>query len=101
LGFVINSKEMVVTAPEKKFARVLNTIRETLNLRVVKTKQLAAVAILIISLEASHEFFARISTRSSYRQISQTVDEKGWKSWLNLEQETVDKLNFFLVNLRE
>lgn len=100
LGFLINSESMTVSATDDKLNKVADKLDQVLNANTVRVKDLAALLGLIASLEHSHEFLARVSTRSGYSMIANHTEAFGWIGRLTLNKETKEELQFFKANLK-
>jgi len=99
LGFLINSETMTISATEDKLCKVAEKLDQTLRDDTVRVKDLAGLLGLIVSLEHSHDFLARVATRSGYIMIADHTQTFGWKGRLVLNKETRDELEFFKANL--
>lgn len=99
LGFVIDSEQMQVKATQEKLEKVQMKITQVLTDKEVRVKDLAGLLGLIVSLEHSHDFMARIATRSGYMMIADHTERIGWKGKLILNKETREEIEFFEKNL--
>lgn len=99
LGFLIDTLEMKVYATEEKLEKIRHKIEKALNSELIKVKDLASLLGLVVSLEHSHDYLARIATRSGYVLLSDHVETFGWKGILRLNPETKEELKFFNENM--
>jgi len=95
LGFIIDTAEMKVFATDEKLSKIEQKIEKALVSDLIKVKDLASLLGLIVSLEYSHDYLARIATRSGYAILSEHTDAFGWKGILRINPETKEELNFF------
>jgi hypothetical protein len=101
LGFVIDSKNMVVTLPCLKIQKIEEAIKDLLERQRVPVKHLAAVLGKIISTEPSHGMLSRVATRSGYVLIAQHTEVYGWKGQIELSESAKRELNFMVATIRE
>lgn len=99
LGFLINSETMMVTATDDKLKKVDDKLVQVLSDNRVRIKDLAGLLGLIVSLEPSHDFLARIATRSGYVAVAEHTQAVGWKGQTVLNNEIKEELQFFKENL--
>jgi len=100
LGFLVDSESMMVFATEDKLKKVEEKLAQVLGSKEVRIKDLAGLLGLITSLEHSHDFLARVATRSGYITIADHTQAFGWMGRVTLTNETKDELRFFSENLR-
>jgi len=62
---------------------------------------LASVLGKIISLELSHGMLSRVTTRSGYVLLATHTEKRGWKGLLRLDEQTLQELRYFLLNIEE
>jgi len=90
-----DTESMKVKATAEKMQKPRNKLQEVLQSELVRVKDLAGLLGLIASLESSHDFIARLATRSVYADVSRHTDAVGWKGRLRLSKQTVEELTFF------
>jgi len=100
LGFLIDSKNMTITATEDKLEKVEEKLKQVLSANQVRIKDLAGLLGLIVSLEHSHDFLARLATRSGYATIADHTQSFGWMGKTTLNKETQEELCFFRDNMK-
>jgi len=100
LGFLIDSESMMVAATEDKLAKVEEKLNLVLGSNLVRIKDLAGLLGLIVSLEHSHDFLARVASRSGYILIAEHTQAFGWIGKTALTNETREELEFFKRNFK-
>jgi hypothetical protein len=100
LGFIIDSKEMMVSSPVTKLLKIEELVKDTLRRQEVPVKHLAKIMGKIISIEPSHGLLARVATRSGYAAIAQHTEENNWKGNIWLQDNVRKELAFLMQVLQ-
>ena len=91
LGFIIDSRSMIISAPMAKIVRVGKLIDELLKLyesqTLVFNKQIAALLGNTCHLIQSHGDVLRISSRFSQQSLGQSVEREGWDGKLLISSD--------------
>lgn len=103
LGFVIDTKQMSVRLRQDKKTALRKELREILSHQEehIKVKKLAKITGKIISTEPALGAMPLMAARAAYIQQEQTVEEQGWNGNLQMTDETVAGLKYFLENLEQ
>jgi hypothetical protein len=101
LGFTINTKEMTVSLKADKKADVVNTMRKTIcdKKQAIPLKELAKTLGKMVSTEPALGGVPLMCARAGYWQIEEAVDTKGWQAAIQLREETLEGLKFFVDNI--
>lgn len=99
LGFVIDTEKMKIEAPLSKIDKVKKMLQNALVSPVLRIKELAKVQGRIAALIPSHEFAARLSSRSGYALIEKHTKDFGWRGSVWIDQPTKNEWSFFIENI--
>ena len=102
LGFVINTQEMTVGLSTEKKDALVREIKETTKLAPgskVAAKELAKILGKIVSTEPALGNFPLLTVRAGYILLDQATTQRGWNTWLNLDEPTLAGLKMFLQNM--
>lgn len=99
LGFVVDTEAMKIEAPESKIRRISYMLQNAIDTPVIRIKELAKIQGRIAALIPSHDFAARLSSKSGYALIEKHTSEFGWKGAVWIDQATRGEWIFFRDNL--
>ena len=104
LGFNINSISMRISAPQMKIIILTNDINKAVSkfneTGFIHAKELAHILGVCCHLISSHGNVMRVVTRACQQTLGQTVQEKGWKGSLVINDRMLqefDMLQTFLI----
>ena len=104
LGFILDSKSMLITASETKIQRLVNMIKNVLKAQThgqsIPSRDMAKILGKTASLIPSHGRGVRILTRTAQHELGCVVTHKGWSSHLAISQKVALEFEKLIQYLR-
>ena len=101
LGFLINTNTMRVQLIGDRKEAIKRNVEQTLanKARPIHVKELAKTLGKMVATEPALGTMALMAARAAYAQLDKVTEEKGWNSFLTMNEETTGGLTFFLENM--
>ncbi len=98
LGFVIDTQQMLVSAPLDKLDQVVGHCSGVVRLLRLPARDLSSILGKIVALRPALGPFAQICCRSGYIDIERHVDAHGWSGMITLSPACLLELQYFIDN---
>jgi hypothetical protein len=99
LGFTLNSKTMMITAPKKKLANLTKAIRQVINKRDRCTPRMLASVLGKINSLADALFPTRVHTTGLETQKLRALRASGWDTATRISDEALEDLQWWKDNV--
>ena len=104
LGFIIDTQQMTVRLTKDKQQELKNLMITTISngtQKKIQAKTLAQVLGKLVSTEPALGSMPIMTARAGYAQLEETTNKNGWNATLNLNEDTLAALQFFLENFKQ
>jgi len=103
LGFIIDTMTMTVRLPAEKKSDIQDSIKKLIRggPRTIHIKDLAKVLGKMISTEPALGNLPILTARPGYAQVEEASEDRGWNAQLELAEDTLFSLQFFLDNMEQ